>query len=154
MKNQFTKRRLVLCISGLLATNAGCLAQLNSNNQKTKQVQEEHQKPTLEYVLLSNHDDRQHFISVTIFQGDERVYNETHQVPEFDAATSAAGTKLIEPPSFNSEPASWSISATKDGGEGAHIDLEELPHDGGCINITVRISPEGKILMLNDTPDC
>lgn len=155
-----SRRRLLhLSASGLLAGSAGCLSDLESaigsDATDHSSPPTETPNPVLEYVNLSNHHPKRHAVSVRITRDAEVVHEAEYRVDAFDPESDVAGTTLIEPPAFERTRGAWAVGATLDSGSArTRVDLLELPHRGGCINVTVRITPEGDLTWLNDTPDC
>lgn len=152
-----SRRRLLLVASGMLVGSSGCLSNIGTTTRSNREspTTTEIAKPILEYVNLSNHHSERHTISLQIKQEKETVHERQYQLKAFDSESDVAGTTLIQPPTFNRERGSWSVSATlNSSSEQVRIDLTDLPHQGGCINVTIRITPQGDLTALNDTPDC
>lgn len=158
MPSKYTRRRLVLLTSGGLFGSAGCLSNLDPlSTERTDQSRSttDVPKPILEYVVISNHHSEPHAVTLTVERGSEVIHEQEYQVPAFDAESNVAGTRLIEPPTFDRERGNWTVSATlASNSNQTRLQLTNLPHDGGCVNVTVRITQRGTLTALNDTPDC
>ncbi|WP_135824635.1 hypothetical protein [Halorussus ruber] len=151
------RRRVILLAGGMIFGSSGCLSNLESLSGRDDRSRSttDNQKPILEYVVLSNHHSEPHAVTLSIERQSETVHEQTYHVPQFDADSDVAGTKIIEPPTFDRERGDWTVGATLDSGsEQTRLDLTDVPHEGGCINVTVRITEQGKLTALNDTPDC
>lgn len=152
------RRRAILLAGGtILGGGAGCLSNIQSLSDRDDRSRSttDSQKPILEYVVLSNHHSEPHTITLTIDRQSETVHEQEYHVPKFDADSNVAGTKIIEPPTFDRGRGDWAVGATLDSGsEQTRLDLTDVPHEGGCINVTVRITEQGNLTALNDTPDC
>jgi len=150
-----SRRRFLLSVTGILAGSAGCLSNFESVVESDTPTTTERKKPILEYVNLSNHHSKRHTVSVRITEGTEVVHEGEYRLEAFDRESDVAGTTLIEPPAFERRRGEWTVRATLDSaGERTRVDLVELPHRGGCINVTIRITSESDLTWLNDTPDC
>lgn len=151
------RRRVILLAGGTIFGSAGCLSNIKSLSGRDDRSRSttDSRKPILEYIVLSNHHSEPHTITLTIERQSETVHEQEYHVPKFDADSNVAGTKIVEPPTFDRGRGDWTVDATLDSGTGqTRLDLTAIPHEGGCINVTVRITEQGNLTALNDTPDC
>ncbi|MFC4551414.1 MULTISPECIES: hypothetical protein [Halorussus] len=156
--NRETRRGVLVAACGFFFGSAGCLSTFRSSresNSESESTTANSSNLILEYVTLSNHHESPHAIRLQIKRESNVVLRKKYQVAAFDDETNVAGTELVKPPAFPREEGNWTVSATLDfKSDRTELQLKELPYEKGCINVTIRITPEGTLTALNDTPDC
>lgn len=145
-------RKLLVATSAVVASTSGCLSWARSGDRTESTGWK---ASFLENVKISNHHPEEHTVDVLIERDGEIVHWSDYHVDAFDVERKVAGTELITPPAFEHERGRWAVAARlRSTSSGQRIRLRELPHRGGCLKIVVRVTEDGEVRFLYDTPDC
>jgi hypothetical protein len=148
---RFSRRQIGLLYGVSLVGTAGYFA----STPTSESTESTSPQLSLESLSLSNPSSERKTVSLRVLRDEPIVHEQSYQLEAFDAASQAAGKPTVEPPVFDREPAAWVVEASTDDGEQqTRLLFSDLPYERGCIDVTVRVTTDGFLTLLTDTPEC